>query len=440
MRRSLATTLLLSAIVASPAVAQSSTSVAIPTTPAGTVLHAWLDAFNSADTARLAAYARQYDPSYDPKSEMSFRERTGGFQLLSVERSEPRRVEFVAKERVGETTAYGLMIVSDTGTLRVADFRLAALGPNVSAADLRVDAATRRRVIDGAIADLDSFYVFPDVAKRIADSLHARQSRGAYDAYPNAMSFAFRLNDDVRAIGHDKHMRVDYSARPLPVQQASAMPSPEVIARRQRQMDEMNCGFVKAEQLEGNIGYLKFNAFADPELCAATASAAMTFLAATRALIIDLRDNGGGSPAMVSYLASYLFSQRTHLNDLWTRRTNKTEEFWTRDSVPGRRFGGEKPVFVLTSTRTFSGGEEFAYDLKSIKRATLVGETTGGGAHPVSGHRIDEHFVIGVPFARAINPTTHTNWEGTGVEPDVKVPAVDALTTAEKLARDKVRS
>jgi hypothetical protein len=440
MRRSLATTLLLSAIVASPAVAQSSTSVAIPTTPAGTVLHAWLDAFNSADTARLAAYARQYDPSYDPKSEMSFRERTGGFQLLSVERSEPRRVEFVAKERVGETTAYGLMIVSDTGTLRVADFRLAALGPNVSAADLRVDAATRRRVIDGAIADLDSFYVFPDVAKRIADSLHARQSRGAYDAYPNAMSFAFRLNDDVRAIGHDKHMRVDYSARPLPVQQASAMPSPEVIARRQRQMDEMNCGFVKAEQLEGNIGYLKFNAFADPELCAATASAAMTFLAATRALIIDLRDNGGGSPAMVSYLASYLFSQRTHLNDLWTRRTNKTEEFWTRDSVPGRRFGGEKPVFVLTSTHTFSGGEEFAYDLKSIKRATLVGETTGGGAHPVSGHRIDEHFVIGVPFARAINPTTHTNWEGTGVEPDVKVPAVDALTTAEKLARDKVRS
>jgi hypothetical protein len=440
MRGSLATTLLLSAIVASPAFAQASTSVAIPTTAAGTVLRAWLDAFNSADTARLAAYARQYDPSYDPKSEMTFRERTGGFQLLSVERSEPRRVEFVAKERAGETTAYGMMIVSDTGRPRVEDFRLAALGPNVSAADLHIDAATRQRVIDGAIADLDSFYVFPDVAKRIADSLHVRQSRGAYDAYPNAMSFAFRLNDDVRAIGHDKHMRVDYSARPLPVQQASSTPPPDVIARRQRQMDEMNCGFVKAEQLEGNIGYLKFNAFADPELCAATASAAMTFLAGTRALIIDLRDNGGGSPAMVSYIASYLFSQRTHLNDLWTRRSNKTEEFWTRDSLPGRRFGGEKPVFVLTSARTFSGGEEFAYDLKSIKRATLVGETTGGGAHPVSGHRIDEHFMIGVPFARAINPSTHANWEGTGVEPDVKVPAVDALTTAEKLARDKVRS
>jgi len=440
MSRALATTLLVGAIVASRAVAQSSGNVSTPATPAGTVLHAWLDAFNSADTARLAAYARQYDPTFNPTAELSFRERTGGFQLLTIERSEPRRVEFIAKERAGETTAYGLMTVSDTGPLRVQDFRLAALGPNVSAASLGIDAAARRRVIDGAIAELDSFYVFPDVAKRIADSLHARLGRGAYDAYPNAMSFAFRLNDDVRAIGHDKHMRVDYSARPFPVQQASATPPPDVVARRQRQLDEMNCGFVKAEQLEGNIGYLKFNAFADPELCAATASAALNFVAATRALIIDLRDNGGGSPAMVTYIASYLFSQRTHLNDLWTRRTNKTEEFWTRDSLPGRRFGGDKPVFVLTSSRTFSGGEEFAYDLKSTKRATLVGETTGGGAHPVSGHRIDEHFMIGVPFARAINPATHTNWEGTGVEPDVKVPAADALTTAEKLAREKVKS
>ena len=440
MLRSLVRTLLVGVLVVSRAVAQSSSSATIPATPAGTVLHAWLDAFNSADAGRFAAYARQYDPTFDPKGEMTFRDRTGGFQLLTIERSEPRRVEFIAKERAGETTAYGLMTVSDTGPLRVSDFRLGALGPNVSAADLHVDAATRQRVIDGAIADLDSFYVFPEVAKRIADSLHARLARGAYNEYPNAMSFAFRLNDDVRAIGHDKHMRVDYSARPLPVQQASATPPPDVVARRQRQMDEMNCGFVKVEQLEGNIGYLKFNAFADPELCAATASAAMNFLAATRALIIDLRDNGGGSPAMVSYVASYLFSQRTHLNDLWTRRTNKTEEFWTRDSIPGRRFGGEKPVFVLTSSRTFSGGEEFTYDLKSIKRATIVGETTGGGAHPVSGHRIDEHFIIGVPFARAINPTTHTNWEGTGVEPDVKVPAADALTTAEKLAREKTKS
>ena len=160
----------------------------------------------------------------------------------------------------------------------------------------------------------------------------------------------------------------------------------------------------------------------------------MTFLAGTRAMIIDLRWNGGGQPKMVALVSSYLFDRRTHLNDLWTRRTNATEEFWTRDSVAGRKFGGTKPVFVLTSSRTFSGGEEFTNNLKTLKRATIVGETTGGGAHPVRGRRVDDHFMIGVPFARAINPITKTNWEGTGVEPDVKVPASEALATAIKLA------
>jgi C-terminal processing protease CtpA/Prc len=204
-------------------------------------------------------------------------------------------------------------------------------------------------------------------------------------------------------------------------------------------MDEMNCGFQKVERLDGNVGYLKFDMFADPELCAPTAAAAMNFLAGTRALIVDVRENGGGSPAMVAYVSSYLFDRRTHLNDLWTRQTGKTEEFWTRDSVAGRRFGGEKPVYVLTSSRTFSGAEEFTYNLKNLKRATIVGETTGGGAHPVAGHRIDDHFVIGVPFARAVNPITHTNWEGVGVEPDIKAPAGDALATALKLLREKIR-
>jgi retinol-binding protein 3 len=153
-------------------------------------------------------------------------------------------------------------------------------------------------------------------------------------------------------------------------------------------------------------------------------------------MIIDLRENGGGTPKMVALITSYLFDRRTHLNDLWTRSTNTTAEFWTQDTVAGRRFGGEKPVYVLTSARTFSGAEEFTYNLKTLKRATIVGETTGGGAHPVRCRRIDEHFMIGVPFARAINPITHTNWEGVGVEPDAKVPASEALNAALKLVGD----
>jgi C-terminal processing protease CtpA/Prc len=162
----------------------------------------------------------------------------------------------------------------------------------------------------------------------------------------------------------------------------------------------------------------------------------MNFIGNVDAVIIDLRDNGGGAPAMVSFISSYLFNERTHLNDLWTRRNNTTEEFWTQD-VPGKRLATQ-PVFVLTSSRTFSGGEEFTYNLKSLKRATIVGETTGGGAHPTGPQPIDERFMIAVPFARAINPITKTNWEGTGVEPDVKVAAADALATAQKLAAEKL--
>jgi C-terminal processing protease CtpA/Prc len=279
----------------------------------------------------------------------------------------------------------------------------------------------------------------------MGDSLRARLARKEYDNYANGIMFAMRLNDDLADIAHDKHLRVNYSARPMPPDEPRPAgappraPSPDDQAREREFLDRINCGFVKAEQLAGNVGYLKFNMFADVDQCAATASAAMTFLAGTRALIIDMRDNGGGSPGMVAFVSSYLFDRRTHLNDLWTRRTGKTEEFWTRDTVPGRRFGGEKPIYVLTSARTFSGAEEFTNNLKTLKRATIVGETTGGGAHPVAGHRIDEHFMIGVPFARAINPITHTNWEGVGVKPDVMVPANDAMATAQKLLSEKLR-
>lgn len=429
------------AMISNACGAQAAAGPTIPNTPAAQVLRAWLDAFNSGDSARMDAYYRQYQPDVSVQSQLPFRAQTGGFELLTIERSEPRHIEFTVKERSGATTAYGVIGIPDAPPVKAEPFRLAAMGPNVSLASLHIDAAERARVIDGAIVQLDDFYVFPDVAKRMGDSLRARLKRGAYDGEGNGLAFGIRLNEELRAIAHDKHLRLDYSVRPIPERPASAptTPSPDVIARQKAQMDAVNCGFVKAEQLPGNVGYLKFNMFASPDVCGPTASAAMNFLAGTRALIIDLRENGGGDPAMVAYISSYLFSQRTHLNDLWERKTGKTEEFWTSDTVPGRHFGGEKPIYLLTASRTFSGAEEFSYNLKNLKRATIVGETTGGGAHPVSGHRIDEHFMIGVPFARAVNPYTHTNWEGVGVEPDVKVAAADALAAAQKLLLEKAR-
>jgi C-terminal processing protease CtpA/Prc len=165
----------------------------------------------------------------------------------------------------------------------------------------------------------------------------------------------------------------------------------------------------------------------------------MNFVAHTNALIFDLRENHGGDPAMVDFMVSYLFRQPTHINDLTNRHENETHQYWTLPWIPGPRLV-DQPVYVLTSSQTFSGGEEFTFDLKTQKRATIVGETTGGGAHPVQGQPAGDHFTVGVPFGRPINPVTKGDWEGTGIEPDVKVSATDALTTAEKLAADKLAS
>ena len=418
-------------------VARSTPAPTIPSTPAGAALRDWLDAFNSGDSTRLEAYYRKYEPTERAANDFRFLERTGGFVLLSIERSEPRHIEFTVKERKTPTVAYGVTDVSTTEPLHVTGRVLQALGPNASVASARLDAAARRRVIEGAIAQLDSFYVFPEAAKRMSDTLRARLARGAYDRYDNGITFAARLRDDLHEVMHDKHLGLNYSVRtftPMPAG-APRTPSPGDIARQRAMMDAENCGFRKVEVLDGNVGYLKFDFFADPDLCSATASAAMNFLAGTRALIIDMRENGGGSPPMVTYVASYLLPPHTHINDLWTRYTDSTEQFFSLDSVPGRHYGADKPVYVLTSHQTFSGGEEFTYDLKTQRRATIIGETTGGGAHPVRGRRIDDHFSIGVPFARAINPITHTNWEGMGVEPDIKVPADQALTKAQELVR-----
>ena len=427
------------AVVATGSLAAQSPK--IPSTPAGRVLDAWLQAFNTGDTARMNAYYRQYEPGVSAAQTIGFRRQVGGFDLLTIERSDPRHIEFTVKERAAQArNAYGIIELAPTEPARVVASPLLSLGVGGTAAKVAIDSATRAQTVEGAIAQLDEFYVFPEVAKRIADSLRARLKRGAYNGYTNGITFGQALNSEVREISHDKHMRVNYSVAVIPPRPAAPPPpSPEQRQRMQAQMDADNCGFMKVERLEGNIGYLKFDFFADPEACGATAAAAMNFVAATSALIVDLRENGGGSPAMVAYVSSYLFDDSTHLNDLWDRKSGNTTQYWTKPSVPGRKFGGKKPVFVLTSSNTFSGAEEYSYNLKSLKRATIVGEVTGGGAHPVAGRRINEHFMIGVPGARALNPITHTNWEGVGVEPDVKVAATEALTTALKLVNEKLQ-
>jgi len=412
----------------------------IPETPAGHTLKAWLDAFNTGDRSTEEKYLQKYDPSRSLDDEMRFRGMTGGFVLLQIIKSDPQTIEFMVKEHNSETMAVGKMEVKPGDPAMVASFSLRAVPPGTKVTDLifKIDPATRSRVIDGAVAALNESYVFPEAAKKMEEAVRAHQKKGDYDAITEGDDFAKRLTDDFQAVSHDKHLHVMFSPAPMPDMDAQRQrPDPKREAEQRKELERINCGFNKAEILEGNVGYLKFDFFADPGICGPTVVAAMNFLGNTDAIIFDLRENGGGDPKMVALVCSYLFAERTHLNDLWTRKGDITDQYWTLPYVPGKRLEG-KPAFVLASKNTFSGGEEFTYNLKTLKRATIVGETTGGGAHPVRGHRINEHFGIGVPFARAINPITHTNWEGTGVEPDVKVPAADALHTAQKLAAEKL--
>jgi hypothetical protein len=412
----------------------------VPNTPAGRTFKAWLEAFNSGDRTSVGAYCNKYEPSKSVEDEMRFRGMTGGFDLLEIVKSEKLRLEVLVKERRSETKAIGKLDVKDGEPAEVMSFELQAIPPGTSVSDLAftIDAATRARVIEGAITKLDEFYVFPEISKKMGDAVRERQKRGEYDSVTDGDAFAKVLTDNFQEVSHDKHLRVDFSPAAVP-ERPEGPPDADAVAQYRKQMEHMNCGFNKVEILSGNVGYVKFDMFADPEICGLTATAAMNFLGNVDAIIFDLRENGGGDPKMVALVSSYLFSKPTHLNDLWTRKTDTTEQYWTLPYVPGKRLEA-KPAFVLTSKGTFSGAEEFTYNLKNLKRATIVGETTGGGAHPVSGHRIDAHFMIGVPFARAINPISKTNWEGTGVEPDVKVPAMDALATAQKLAVEKLES
>jgi peptidase S41-like protein len=422
--------------------AASAQQPAVPDTPAGRTFSAWLTAVNSGDKNVVAAYVQKYEPDRTVDQIMQMHATSGGFDLQQILESQRLHLQAIIVGHSGAATTMALVSldVRDANPAAVTRFILGMLPPGTTAAaiNMKIDAPTRVRVVDSAIADLDAFYVTPAVAKRMTDALRAHQKHGDYDTVTNGSQFADLLTSNLQDVSHDRHLRVQFTPVPMPPPPDTSQGNP-IQANFRRFMLRTNCAFEKAEILPGNIGYIKFDGFAPPDICAPTASAAMSFVANADAIIFDLRENHGGDPDMVQFICSYLFDQPTHLNDLWTRKDSSTHQYWTLSSVPGKRLA-DKPAYVLTSKTTFSGGEEFTYDLKELKRATIVGETTGGGAHPVAGHRIDDRFMIGVPFATAINPISHTSWEGTGVEPDVKVPADSALATAEKLAADTLRA
>ena len=307
----------------------------------------------------------------------------------------------------------------------------AQMRPDPNQPDMTLSAAQRNQVIDAMVAELHKSYVFPEQAKKVDALIRQHQKKGDYNSITSAAKLSTTLTEHVFEQTRDKHLRLFYSAQPIPEQQKDKKPSAEEHQQMLAGMQSQNFGVERVERLPFNIGYLDLRAFAPAKDSAETIAAAMTLLAHTDSLIIDLRKNGGGDPATVTMLASYLLDERTHMTDIYFREGDRTEQMWSSDAVQGARFGQKKDVYVLTSKNTFSAAEDFSYALKGLKRITLVGETTGGGAHPGDVMRLNQNFAMFVPNGRSIGPVTKANWEGVGVAPHVSVTAEDALKTAQ---------
>jgi hypothetical protein len=301
-----------------------------------------------------------------------------------------------------------------------------------------IDNQTKSQTVDALVKAMNDEYYFPDIAKQVESALKAKLSSGAYGGITEGPAFAKALTDDMNALCHDAHLRVRFSDDLLPQRKDRDLPSAQEIEQGKHFEKVMNSGFMKVERMAGNVGYIELVEFGDPDLAAGPIRAAMDFVSNTDALVFDIRKNGGGDPATVRLLCSYLFdAEPVHLNDIYGDKGKAKKEFWTLKSVPGNRYVG-KDIYILTSLHTGSGAEEFAYDLQNLHRATIIGESTWGGANPGHLARLNDHFNAFIPVGRAMNPYSKTNWEGTGVQPDLKVKQEDALREAHHLALTKL--
>jgi hypothetical protein len=274
-------------------------------------------------------------------------------------------------------------------------------------------------------------YVFPDIGERLGELLRDRVSAGRYAGVGTPSMLADLVTGDLQSLNDDQHLRLKHHDNEIPDLPGSEMLLSIFSAQAARSMG----GIARVERLDGNVAHLELRPMLFPPSLAGDAiTGAMRLVAQADALILDLRQTVGGDPTAVALLCSYLFDEPVHLNDIYERESDRIVQSWTLPYVPGARFGATKPVYVLTSSATFSGGEELAYDLQQQGRAVIVGERTRGGAHPRTGRRLHPHLEVTIPTGRAINPVTGTNWEGVGVQPDIDVPATHALRRAHELA------
>jgi len=305
------------------------------------------------------------------------------------------------------------------------------------AADLDND--KQGEIIDSVTSAFNRYYVFEDVANEMDEHLHQKFQSGEYENTRNRTEFLRTLVRDMRTVQNDQHINIYYRSDEYFERKQEEELTEEEIKRKIEEQRRYNYTFEKVEILPGNVGYIKFDRFRDATFAGSTAAGALNFLGNTDAIIIDLRDNGGGEPNMVQLIASYFFDERTHFNSLVTRGESTEEQLWTYAHVSGPRLTG-KDVYILVSYDTFSAGEALAYHLQKSGKATVVGDSTGAGAHPCKFVDVPHlNTVIKVPYQRAVSPFTNSNWEGVGIQPDIEVPSYKAFDVAYLHAVKKLR-
>lgn len=308
------------------------------------------------------------------------------------------------------------------------------LAHTVFGQDAKLSEEYKKEVIDQLSTLLIDFYVYPDIAQETSDYLASKYRDGHFDSCVDNQAFAFLLTESVQSINKDKHMRI-MANKPY------TAPENSLERKAEQRMDQINNyrnynhGFHAVKILEGNVGYLDLRGFAGMERAKEIADAYMKLISQADAVVIDLSKNGGGDPSMVQYLCSYFFKEKKHLNSLYYREGDRTEEYWTLAEVGGKKME-DVPLFVITGKDTFSGAEEFSYNMQTQKRATLVGQTSGGGANPGGTRGINQDLAVFIPTGRAINPITNTSWEGTGVIPEVKTAEDETFDRAYALAKE----
>ncbi len=289
-----------------------------------------------------------------------------------------------------------------------------------------LNATTRTEVVNTVCELLKANYVFPDMALKMSESLKNNLKKGKYNKVKDPVQLADLLTTDVLAVNKDGHLRLEYNPNHFNREQDTTGEDQREMQQQKRELAR-NYGFKKTEILNGNIGYLELSGFhALSKRSKDAALASLKFLSNTKAIIIDLRANGGGSPEMVRYLLGYFFDKETHINDFYNRQTNKITETWTRVDTSQINLT-KMPLYILASERTASAAEEFCYDLQNQHRATIIGNTTAGAAHPTMELDATNGIVLFNPYARAINPVTKTNWESVGVKPEIKTTTEKAL-------------